>query len=194
MPYASISQPDRAQDYCETISLDAVPSLKLAEQDRLLIPLLTIPGLPSNPLQTTSHSSTECSRIPNLPHCSNLAASGLAFDQVRQRRFVYASDSHRLAGGCRTPADSHRDRRPRHLLPGNPVSCPHPLRRGGVVRAVAATDLPHDFTLEDLHWPMPAMVVGFSALFMQEYLGRDSGCGRRVRVDVPTSRPGGGSA
>jgi hypothetical protein len=38
---------------------------------------------------------------------------------------------------------------------------------------VAATDLPHDFTLEDLHWPMPAMVVGFPAQFMQEYLGRD---------------------
>jgi hypothetical protein len=41
------------------------------------------------------------------------------------------------------------------------------------VRAVAATDLPHDFTLDDLHWPMPAMVVGFPALFMREYLGRD---------------------
>lgn len=41
------------------------------------------------------------------------------------------------------------------------------------VRAVAATELPHDFTLGDLHWPMPAMVVGFSARFMQEYIGRD---------------------
>jgi len=41
------------------------------------------------------------------------------------------------------------------------------------VRAVAATDLPHDFTLEDLHWPMPALVVGFPARFMMEYLGRD---------------------
>jgi hypothetical protein len=43
----------------------------------------------------------------------------------------------------------------------------------GFVRAVAATDLPHDFTLEQLHWPMPAMVVGFPPQFMQEYLGRD---------------------
>ncbi len=43
----------------------------------------------------------------------------------------------------------------------------------GFVRTVAATDLPHDFTLEDLHWPMPAMVVAFPAQFMQEYLGRD---------------------
>jgi hypothetical protein len=41
------------------------------------------------------------------------------------------------------------------------------------VRAVAATELPHDFTLDDLHWPMPAMVLGFPARFMQEYLGRD---------------------
>lgn len=41
------------------------------------------------------------------------------------------------------------------------------------VRAVAATDLPHDFTLEDLHWPMPGMVVGFPSRFMQEYLNRD---------------------
>jgi hypothetical protein len=41
------------------------------------------------------------------------------------------------------------------------------------IRAVAATDLPHEFTLEDLHWPMPAMVVGFPARFMQEYMDRD---------------------
>jgi len=43
----------------------------------------------------------------------------------------------------------------------------------GFVRAVAATDLPHDFTLDDLHWPMPATVLGFPARFMQEFLGRD---------------------
>ena len=41
------------------------------------------------------------------------------------------------------------------------------------VRAVAATELPHDFKLDDLHWPMPAMVLGFPTRFMQEYLGRD---------------------
>jgi hypothetical protein len=40
-------------------------------------------------------------------------------------------------------------------------------------RAVAATDLPHDFTLDDLHWPLAGMVVGFPPRFMQEYLGRD---------------------
>jgi hypothetical protein len=40
-------------------------------------------------------------------------------------------------------------------------------------RAVAATDLPHDFTLADLHWPMPAMVIGFPKRFMREYLGRE---------------------
>jgi hypothetical protein len=41
------------------------------------------------------------------------------------------------------------------------------------IRAVAATDLPKDFTLHDLHWPMPGMVLGFPVKFMQEYLGRD---------------------
>ena len=40
-------------------------------------------------------------------------------------------------------------------------------------RAVAATDLPHDFTLDDLHWPLAGMVLGFPPRFMQEYLGRD---------------------
>src|ERR1035437_3048484 len=40
-------------------------------------------------------------------------------------------------------------------------------------RAVAATDLPHDFRVEDLHWPMPGMVLGFPARFMRDYLGSD---------------------
>ena len=39
------------------------------------------------------------------------------------------------------------------------------------LRAVAATELPHDFTLGDLHWPMPAMVLGFPVRFAQEFLG-----------------------
>jgi len=39
--------------------------------------------------------------------------------------------------------------------------------------AVAATDLPHDFTLDDLHWPMPGLVIGWPAGFMQEAVGRD---------------------
>ncbi|MHC1767357.1 MAG: hypothetical protein AB9869_24280 [Verrucomicrobiia bacterium] len=43
------------------------------------------------------------------------------------------------------------------------------------VRAVAATVLPPDFTLNDLHWPMPAMVLGFPVRFMREYLGTDTG-------------------
>jgi hypothetical protein len=42
------------------------------------------------------------------------------------------------------------------------------------IRAVAATDLPHDFTLADLHWPMPAMVIGFPVRFMREYVGRET--------------------
>ena len=45
--------------------------------------------------------------------------------------------------------------------------------REDFARAVAATDLPHDFTLDDLHWPMPGMVVAWPAGFMQEVVGRD---------------------
>jgi hypothetical protein len=45
--------------------------------------------------------------------------------------------------------------------------------REDFARAVAATDLPHDFTLDDLHWPLPGMVVGFPPRFMVEYMGRD---------------------
>jgi hypothetical protein len=41
------------------------------------------------------------------------------------------------------------------------------------LRAVAATDQPHDFTLDDLHWPLPGMVIGFPPGFMKEFLGRD---------------------
>lgn len=43
----------------------------------------------------------------------------------------------------------------------------------GFIRAVAATELPKDFTLHDLHWPMPGLVLGFPSKFMQEYSGRD---------------------
>jgi hypothetical protein len=40
-------------------------------------------------------------------------------------------------------------------------------------RAVAATDLPHDLRAEDLHWPMPGIVLGFPVRFMLDYLGRE---------------------
>jgi hypothetical protein len=42
------------------------------------------------------------------------------------------------------------------------------------IRAVAATELPHDFTLADLHWPRPAMVIAFPVRFMREFLGRET--------------------
>jgi hypothetical protein len=45
--------------------------------------------------------------------------------------------------------------------------------RDAFARAVAATDLPHDFTLDDLHWPLPGMVVAWPAGFMRETVGRD---------------------
>jgi len=41
------------------------------------------------------------------------------------------------------------------------------------VRAVAATDLPKDIFIGDIHWPMPAMVFAFPNLFMRSYTGRD---------------------
>src|SRR5882724_8310725 len=36
------------------------------------------------------------------------------------------------------------------------------------IRAVAATDLPKDFTLHDLHWPMPGLVLGFPIQFKDQ--------------------------
>lgn len=41
-------------------------------------------------------------------------------------------------------------------------------------RAVMATDLPHDFTLEDLHWPMAGMVLAFPPGFMKEVVGKET--------------------
>jgi hypothetical protein len=38
-------------------------------------------------------------------------------------------------------------------------------------RAVAATELPSGIKIEELNWPMPAMVLGFPQRFMLEYLG-----------------------
>jgi hypothetical protein len=40
-------------------------------------------------------------------------------------------------------------------------------------RAVAATQLPDDFTFGDLNWPQPGMVVGWPPKFLREYTGRD---------------------
>jgi hypothetical protein len=42
------------------------------------------------------------------------------------------------------------------------------------IRAVAATDLPHDFTFADLNWPMDAMVLGFPVRFLSEYVGKET--------------------
>ena len=40
-------------------------------------------------------------------------------------------------------------------------------------RAVAATQLPDDFTFGDLHWPQDSMVIGWPPCFMREYAGRE---------------------
>ncbi len=45
--------------------------------------------------------------------------------------------------------------------------------RDEFARAVAATDLPSDFSLDDLHWPLAGMVVAFPLEFLREYLGRE---------------------
>jgi hypothetical protein len=41
-------------------------------------------------------------------------------------------------------------------------------------RAVAATELPADFTFADLHWPQMGMVIGWPPRFMQEYTSREA--------------------
>jgi hypothetical protein len=40
-------------------------------------------------------------------------------------------------------------------------------------RAVAATQLPGDFTFGDLNWPQAGMVIGWPPRFLREYTGRD---------------------
>jgi len=40
-------------------------------------------------------------------------------------------------------------------------------------RAVAATQLPDDFTFADLHWPQDGMVVGWPPRFLREYTDRE---------------------
>lgn len=42
------------------------------------------------------------------------------------------------------------------------------------LRAVMATDLPTDFTLDDLHWPLPGLVLAFPPHVMREFVGRET--------------------
>lgn len=57
------------------------------------------------------------------------------------------------------------------------------------IRAVAATELPGDFILDDLHWPMPAMALGIPLKFSQEFLGRDIGYIVTARLEEGTHSP-----
>ncbi len=41
-------------------------------------------------------------------------------------------------------------------------------------RAVAATELPADFTFADLHWPQMGMVIGWPPRFLQEYTSHEA--------------------
>lgn len=42
-----------------------------------------------------------------------------------------------------------------------------------LARAVAATELPKDLRIEDLKWPVPALVFAFPSRFMQDFIGVD---------------------
>jgi hypothetical protein len=41
-------------------------------------------------------------------------------------------------------------------------------------RAIAATELPKDLRIEELKWPLPALVFAFPSRFMQDYIGVDT--------------------
>jgi len=177
MPYTDISQLDRAQEHCDTIPLHAAPAPNLAEQDRLADPCTGGSKASQRSLsdyfiqQHRLFEDTELAALleprwiqaPPGYHSVKCVSTGL-----------YVLLANRVLQAARglpyipTEVAAHvvayqliRHRVPIYFIDQQ------------FVRAVAATDLPHDFTLDDLHWPMPAMVVGFPALFMQEYLGRD---------------------
>lgn len=64
-----------------------------------------------------------------------------------------------------------------------------------LARAVAATELPKDMRLSDLHFPMPGFVLGFPSRFLQEYLGYDCGYINVANLEsqVPIPSPKGSS-
>ena len=177
MPYANISQLDRAPEHCETISLNAVPQLKLVERDGLADPFA---GSSRASQQSLSNYFTQQHRI-----FEDTALAAL----LEPRRILTPPGYHSpkcVSAGLFVLLGSRGVRAARGLpyipteIAGHVVAyqviryrVPIYFIEEQFIRAVAATDLPHDFTLDDLHWPMPAMVVGFPARFMREYLGRD---------------------
>jgi hypothetical protein len=172
MPYTDISQLDRAQERCETIPLKAAPAPNLAEQDRLADPFAGGSKASERSLsdyfaqQHRLFDDTELAALleprgiqaPPGYHSTKCVSAGLFV--LLGNRVLQAA---RGLPYIPTEVAAHvvayqliRYRVPLHFIDAQ------------FVLAVAATDLPHDFTLDDLHWPMPAMVVGFPARFMQE--------------------------
>ena len=177
MPYANISQLDRAQEHCDTSLLNAVPQIRLAEQDRRADPFAGGSRASRQSLSdyfthrhrmfgdTELAALLEPRRIQAPPgyHSTNCVSAGLFV--LLGSRVVRAA-----RGLPYIPTEIAG-----HVVAYQVIRYRVPIYfvEEEFIRAVAATDLPHDFTLEDLHWPMPAMVVGIPARFMQEYLGRD---------------------
>ena len=177
MPYANSSQLDRAQEQCKTIPLDAVPYLKLAERDRLADPFAGGSRASRQSLSdffTQQHRMFEDTalaalleprRILTPPgyHSPKCVSAGL-FTLLGNRVLKAA------AGLPQIPTEIAA-----HVIAYQVIRYRVPIYfiDEEFVRAVTATDLSHDLILEDLHWPMLALVVGFPARFMQEYLGRD---------------------
>ena len=177
MSYSNISQLDRAPEPDEAIPLNAVPHLKLVERDRLADPFA---GGSRASQQSISDYFTQQHRMfedtalaalleprriltPPGYHSPKCVSAGI-FTLLGNRVLKAA------AGLPQIPTEIAA-----HVIAYQVIRYRVPIYYidEEFVRAVAATDLPHDLTLEDLHWPMPALVVGFPARLMQEYLGRD---------------------
>ena len=177
MPYANISQLDRAQEHCETIPLNAAPALNLAEQDRLADKYAGGSKASQRSLSdyfarqhglfadTELAALLEPRRIQAPPgyHSTKCVSAGLFV--LLGSRVVRAA-----RGLPYIPTEIAA-----HVIAYQVIRYRVPIYfiEEQFIRAVAATDLPHDFTLDDLRWPMPALVVGFPERFMREYLGRD---------------------
>ena len=177
MAYATTDQIDRAQEDRGTVPLGAVLNLKPAQHDGLADPFVGGSAAPWHSLSdcfshqhrlfedTALAALLEPHRILAPPgyHTTKCVSAGL-FTLLGNRILNDA------AGVPQVPTEIAA-----HVIAYQVIRYRVPIYfiDQQFVRAVAATDLPHDFALDDLHWPMPAMVVGFPAQFMQEYLGRD---------------------
>ena len=131
MPYAIISQLDRAREHCEAIPLEAAPAPNLTEQDRFADPFAGGSKASQRSLSdyfTQQHelfADTELAalleprRIQAPPgyHATKCVSAGL-FALLGNRSCERLAD-------CLHP---HGNRRDRSRLPADSVSCPDLLR------------------------------------------------------------------